>query len=318
MPTMRAAQVVEPGKIEIVDALEPVPAAGEVVVKLEGCGVCASNVPPFEGREWFEYPMPPAGLGHESWGVVESLGDGVSSLAVGDRVASMAQDAYAEKVKVAADQCVTLPDALAGWPFPGEPLACAMNIHDRTGHHAGDTVLVIGIGFLGALLTRLYEADGCNVLAASRRPESLDFAQAADKRPMDDHWPIVEWVKSHTDGKLADVVVECTGKQWPLDLAADSVREMGRLIIAGYHQDGLRQVNMQTWNWKGLDVVNAHERDPARYTNGLKRAVAAAEQGRLDPRPLLTHAVPLEQLADALNMTADRPAGFMKAWVRFD
>ena len=317
MPTMRAAQVVEPRQIELVDVPEPSPGDGEVVVRLEGCGVCASNVPPFEGREWFSYPMPPGALGHESWGVVEAVGPGAGGLAEGDRVASMAQDAYAEKVAVAADQCVKLPDALAGWPFPGEPLACAMNIRERTGHKPGDVILLVGVGFLGALLTRLYRADGATVIATTRREEALAFADADVATPLDDHWRIVELVKEHTAGRGADVVVECTGKQWPLDLCADAVREMGRMVIAGYHQDGPRQVNLQTWNWKGLDVVNAHERDPARYVDGMKRAVAAAEAGRLDPRPLLTHALPLDDLADALRMTADRPAGFMKAWVRF-
>lgn len=55
----------------------------------------------------------------------------------------------------------------------------------------------------------------------------------------------------------------------------------GRLVVAGYHQDGPRQVNMQDWNWKGIDVVNAHERDPAVHRQGLREAVAAAAADRL-------------------------------------
>ena len=54
----------------------------------------------------------------------------------------------------------------------------------------------------------------------------------------------------------------------------------GRLVVAGYHQDGPRQVNMQDWNWKGIDVVNAHERDPAVHRHGLREAVAAVAGGR--------------------------------------
>lgn len=54
----------------------------------------------------------------------------------------------------------------------------------------------------------------------------------------------------------------------------------GRLVVAGYHQDGPRQVNMQDWNWKGIDVVNAHERDPAVHRQGLREAVAAAVADR--------------------------------------
>ena len=304
---MKAAQVTEPGKIEIVDAPLPEPGDGEVRVKLEGCGVCASNVPPFEGRDWFEYPMPPAALGHESWGRTDD----------GRRVATLAQNAYAEYVVAPREQVVELPEELGDVPFPAEPLACAMNIYDRTGHKPGDVVLVVGIGFLGALLTQLYTADGCTVLATSRRPESLDHATATDSRPMDDHWPVIDWVKSHTDGRGADVVVECTGKQWPIDLCSDAVREMGRMVIAGYHQDGLRQVNLQTWNWKGLDVINAHERDPQRYIDGMKRAVDAAVSGKLQHARLMTHRYDLDQLGQALRDTAERPAGFMKGWISF-
>ena len=87
------------------------------------------------------------------------------------------------------------------------------------------------------------------------------------------------------------------------------------LIIAGYHQDGPRQVNMWLWNWRGIDVVNAHERDTAAYVQGVRDAVDAVASGRLDPSPLYTHSYPLDRLGDALNDTRDRPDGFLKAIV---
>jgi threonine dehydrogenase-like Zn-dependent dehydrogenase len=108
------------------------------------------------------------------------------------------------------------------------------------------------------------------------------------------------------------------GKQWPLDLAGEIVAEGGRLVVAGYHQDGPRQVNMQNWNWRGIDVINAHERDPARHLQGLREAVEAVRQGRLDPRPLVTHPFDLAGLGEALDATRDKPEGFVKAWIRFD
>jgi threonine dehydrogenase-like Zn-dependent dehydrogenase len=110
-------------------------------------------------------------------------------------------------------------------------------------------------------------------------------------------------------------VIEAVGKQWPLDLAAELTRERGRLIIAGYHQDGPRQVNMQLWNWRGLDVINAHERDQAVYIQGIRDAVDAVASGRLDPDPLYTHTYPLDRLGEALDATRDRPDGFLKALV---
>ncbi|HEX6015165.1 MAG TPA: hypothetical protein VFY87_25875, partial [Geminicoccaceae bacterium] len=109
--------------------------------------------------------------------------------------------------------------------------------------------------------------------------------------------------------------VEAVGKQGPLDLATELTRERGRLIVAGYHQDGPRQVNMQLWNWRGLDVVNAHERDPKIYVQGIREAVDAVASGRLDPGRLYTHTFPLDGLGAALDATRDRPDGFLKALV---
>ncbi len=110
-------------------------------------------------------------------------------------------------------------------------------------------------------------------------------------------------------------MIEAVGKQWPLDLAAELTREGGRLIIAGYHQDGPRQVNMQLWNWRGFDVANAHERDPAVAVQGMREAVAAIESGLIDPKLLITHRYPLDRLGEALDATRDRPGNFVKAVV---
>jgi threonine dehydrogenase-like Zn-dependent dehydrogenase len=108
-------------------------------------------------------------------------------------------------------------------------------------------------------------------------------------------------------------VIEAVGTQSTLDLASAITAEHARLIIAGYHQDGLRQVNMQQWNWRGLDVVNAHERVMDRYAAGMQKAVQAALEGRLDPFPLLTHNVTLDSLDRGFTLTRDRPEGFIKA-----
>jgi threonine dehydrogenase-like Zn-dependent dehydrogenase len=73
---------------------------------------------------------------------------------------------------------------------------------------------------------------------------------------------------------------------------------------------------MQLWNWRGLDVINAHERDPAVYLRGMREAVDAVVAGRMKPGPLYTHTFGLEQLGEALDMTRERPDGFLKALIR--
>lgn len=318
---MRAARLTAPGATAVEAAALPQPGPAQVRIRLEGCGVCASNLTPWAGASWMTYPTEPGGLGHEGWGVVDAVGAEVTEFAVGDRVAALSYHAYAEYDIADASATVKLPDSLAGQPFPGEPLGCAMNIFRRSDVQAGQTVAIVGIGFLGALLTRLAVDAGARVIAISRRPFSLDVAKqmgAHEVIPMDDHHAIIHRVKELTGGVMADRVIEAVGKQWPLDLAGELTKERGRLIIAGYHQDGPRHVNMQMWNWRGLDVINAHERDPEVYIEGIRMAVDAVASGRLDPTPLYTHRFPLDGLDDALNATRDRPDGFLKALVMTD
>ncbi|MFL6215625.1 MAG: zinc-binding dehydrogenase [Blastocatellia bacterium] len=315
---MRAAIIQSPQRISIDEVALPQPAANQVRVRIEGCGVCASNLPLWEGREWFTYPMKAGAPGHEAWGRVDAVGDGVNHITIGDRVAMLSYNAYAEYDVADAGAVVKLPDALDGQAFPGEPLGCAVNVFARSHIESGQTVAIVGVGFLGAIVTRLATNVGARVIAISRRPFALDVAQtmgAAELIAMDDHYEIIRQVMNLTDGKGCERVVEAVGLQWPLDLAAELTAERGRLVIAGYHQDGLRQVNMQLWNWRGLDVVNAHERDPQVYVAGIRAAVARVTSGQLDPSPLYTHRFKLDQLADALNTMRERPDGFMKALI---
>jgi threonine dehydrogenase-like Zn-dependent dehydrogenase len=315
---MRAAVVTGPGHVRIEEVPRPEPGPGQVRVRIEGCGVCASNLAPWAGPDWMSFPTAPGELGHESWGVIDALGPGVEALQVGDRVASLSTHSYAEFDVADASAVIPLPAALIDAPFPGEPLGCAMNIFQRAQIQAGQTVAIVGAGFLGAILTCLATDAGARVIAISRRPFALDLARrmgAAETVPMGDHFGIIARVKALTDGQFCERVVEAVGKQWPLDLAAELCADRGRLIIAGYHQDGPRQVNMQLWNWRGLDVINAHERDPVLYARGVAEAVEAVVAGRIDPAPLYTHVYPLERLGDALDATRDRPDGFLKALV---
>ena len=317
---MRAAVLTGAGKLKIDEVALPQPGPGQVRIRLEGCGVCASNLTPWEGPEWMQFPTDPGALGHEGWGTVDALGEGVDGLNLRDRVGGLSGHAYAQYDVANASEIVKIPELLKDLALPLEPFGCAFNIFRRSDIQAGQTVAIIGIGFLGAILVKLASDAGARVIAISRRQESLDLAirmGAAETIPMADHWEIIERVRELTGGSFCDRVIEAVGKQWPLDLAAELTREGGRLIIAGYHQDGPRQVNMQLWNWRGFDVVNAHERDPQVSVRGMREAVDAIERGTIDPTLVITHEYPLERLDEALNATRDRPGNFVKAVVTF-
>jgi threonine dehydrogenase-like Zn-dependent dehydrogenase len=242
---MRAAVLAGECDVRICEVPLPEPGPGEVRLALEGCGVCGSDLPVWQGRPWFDYPRPPGAPGHETWGRIDAVGPGVAGVTEGDRVAALSYHGYAEFDLARADRVVALEPGLADAPFPGEALGCAMNVFARSGIRAGDTVAVVGAGFLAGELTRV----------------------------------------------------------------------RGRLVIAGFHQDGPRQIDLQLWNWRGLDVVNAHERDPAIYLRGIAEAAAAVRTGRLDPAPLYGTPFALDELQQAFDMTAggdeDRPVKAM-------
>lgn len=313
---MRAAVLAGPRRIELVEVERPHPGPGEVVVRLEGCGVCGSNLVPWQGREWFRYPFPPGAPGHEGWGVVERLGAGVEGLVEGARVALLSCAAFAEHDVATADRVLPIPPEIPG-PFPGEALGCGVNVFRRAGVEQGDTVAVVGAGFIGLVVLRLAALAGARVLALSRRETSLALArqQGADEAiPTGDLGAAIARVRDLTGGRLCDVVVEAVGAQWSLDLASELVAEGGRLAIGGYHQDGRRTVDMQAWNWRGIDVVNAHERDLAVQREGVLAAARLVAEGRLDPAPLY-RSFPLERLGEAFQAMEERPDGFVKALV---
>lgn len=316
---MLAAMISQPRRCELRLVDTPLPAPDQVLVRLEGCGVCGSSLPRWEGRPWFTYPAEPGSPGHEGWGHVVALGTEVQGVALGDRVAFLSDHAFAQYDVASAKAVVALPPALAERDVPGEPLGCAINIWRRCDIERGHTVAVIGIGFLGALLVQLASRTGARVIAVSRRPFALDLARehgAAHAIELgDEDGPIVERIEALTDGAGCDRVIECIGMARPLELAAKLTRVRGRLVIAGFHQDGPRQIDMFLWNWRGLDVINAHERDPSVCVSGMAGAIGAVAEGRLDPTRLYSHRIPLERAGDAFELLRTRPDGFVKAVV---
>jgi threonine dehydrogenase-like Zn-dependent dehydrogenase len=318
MAAMRAAVVERPRTATVQATPRPEAQPGEVRVRLLGCGVCGSNLPVWQGQPWFTYPLPPGAPGHEGWGVVDGIGDGVTSVRSGDPVCVLSTRAFAEYDVAPESAVARLPDALAGLPYPGEAVGCAMAVFRRAAVTAGQTVAIVGVGFLGALLVRLCANAGARVIAISRRPFALDVAgaQGADRAvAMTTPEETVAHVLARSDVASFPVVIEAAGTQASLDVSAPLVGVGGRLVIAGYHQDGPRQVDMQSWNWRGIDVINAHERDERAVMDAIRAAADAVARGELDPGPLLTHRMSLDALDRALDLLAERPDGFLKALV---
>src|SRR3954454_7710948 len=115
---MKAAIIAASRNLRVVDSPKAEPAGHQIRVRLEGCGVCASSLPVWEGRPWFSYPLEPGAPGHEGWGV---------EVETGRRVALLSERSFAKAEAVPEGLVVPLPPELDG-PFPGEALGCAMNV----------------------------------------------------------------------------------------------------------------------------------------------------------------------------------------------
>jgi len=315
-----AARITSPGQIKLEQQILRDPQPHEVLVRVTGCGLCASSIPVWEGREWFQYPLAPGAPGHEAWGIIEKVGNHITTLLPGQKVALLAGNTLSQFCYTTEDLCVLLPEPIQHFPLPGEPLGCAMNIFKRSDIRKDQDVAIIGAGFLGLLLIQLSKSEGARVTAVSKRKSSLQAALDAGADFVCDL--ATENAESEifqlTGGKGYERVIECTGKQEPLDRAGKICAIRGRLIIGGYHQDGLRQINLQEWNWKGLDVINAHERDPQVYRQGTEEAIRAILEERMRPAGFYTHYFPFERIREALDLQARAPEGFIKAIVTFD
>src|SRR5262245_32540558 len=188
-PKMRAAVIAGSQKTEIGAAVIPEPSAHEVRVKIEGCGVSSSNIPLWEGRNWFNYPRDAGAPGREAWGRIDAVWREVKELSPGDRVTMLSYHAFAEYDLARAEEVAPLPSSLTGKPCPGESLAGAMNVFRRACVAEGEIVAIVGVGFLGALLTQLAARAGARVIAIARRSFALDVARkmgAAETIAMDD------------------------------------------------------------------------------------------------------------------------------------
>jgi threonine dehydrogenase-like Zn-dependent dehydrogenase len=307
---VKALQMQAPRQPRLVDVPTPELSAGDVLIRVEACGVCGSDLNAWRGVPGIAYPLAPGAPGHEVCGEVVELGQSVSTLHPGVCVTGLASSGFAEYTVAKASELIELPP---GSPevLLGEPLACAMNVVRRAGLEPGERLAVVGFGYLAALCVQLLLGAPREWLAFSRRESARQLAGHLGAATAYDY----DGFPSNLDDTF-DIVIEAGGSQQTLDCATKLVGHCGRLVIAGYHADGPRSVNMQSWNWKGIDVINAHQRDPRLYLTGLQEALALVHQHHLPIGPLITHQWPLDQSAEALAAADQHPPDYVKGVIR--
>lgn len=308
MPVGRIARLVGPRSSGVTTDEVGSPAEGEVLVRVLACGVCASELHAWEGP-LSAYPV---AMGHEPVGVVVEPGSGVTGVAVGDRVTGRAGPAFADYLLADQGDLVVVPSDMSLADAIGEPLGCVVEGLRRTHVGPGDSVAVVGLGYMGLLtLELLHVGQAGRVVAidprADARSVALQLGASEALAPGEDE------IAARTGA--FDVVIEATGRQAGLDAATELVREHGVLTILGFHQGARRTVDLETWNWKSIDVVNAHVRRRDLLTGAIRRGIELVGEGQIQPGRLVTYRFPLEDVDRAFEALASKPPGFIKAIV---
>jgi threonine dehydrogenase-like Zn-dependent dehydrogenase len=311
---MKRAVLTGPGRFEIEEVARPVPAPGEVLVRVAACGVCSSELPAFAGDAG-DYPR---SIGHEVSGTVVEAGAEVTALSPGDPVGCwVTSHGFAEFVAVRGDSCfpagdVPLDQALA------EPLACAVNAVEETDVRLGDDVVLIGAGFMGNLVQSLVALRGVRrLIVADTRPDALARAAALGATRVVDvrSESLASVVAAETGGVGADITFEATGGQAALDVVGETTRMSGKVVLVGFHQGEARRINLAHWNWMAFGIVNAHYRDVDTIMRGMSVGMRLLTAGRLSLAPLVSHRFPLDRINEAFETARSKPEGFVKAVV---
>lgn len=318
--SIRAAVMTELGHIEVQRIPEPEPAPHEAVVRIESVGVCGSDTAYYKvGRIGDWVVDGPIVLGHETAGQVAAVGEAVTQVRVGDRVAIEPGTPCRDCRECMAGRYHLCPDLvfLATPPYDGalkelmaidarnlypipdtmsydegallEPLSVGIWGCQRAGLEPGDDVLVTGAGPVGLLAGATALAFGAGSVTVTDLSDfRLGLAARLGLR--------TERSGSPGAGRF-DVLLECSGAPGVLAAALRRLRPAGRAAMIGMPKEesvGL-PLSQLTVNEVSLSLVN-------RYNHTWPLAIDLVASGRVDVKPLVTHHFPLAEAADALTL----------------
>lgn len=309
------AVLTDPFRIELVHRVLPAPGPGQVRIRMLQCGVCTSDIDLWTGKAPDGLP---AALGHEPAGIVEEVGESVTTLKPGDHVAAWVHEGgFAEQAVVEERFCVPVSPEVP-YPAVAEPLGCVVNAVELAAPALADDVVIVGAGYMSNLTQLVTALKGPrSITVADVREEALARAIALGATRVVN--PVVESLEDAigevTGGRGADVTYEVTGVQDGLQLAGQVTRMSGKLVIVGYHQGGSRTIPLGDWNQRALRIVNAHFRELETIIGGMRAGMRLVDAGVLDPSSLVTHSYPLSRVAEAFEAATTKPDGFIKAVV---
>ncbi|MBX7100535.1 MAG: NADPH:quinone oxidoreductase family protein [Myxococcaceae bacterium] len=309
MRAVRVHELVGPRGLRVDELPVPVPGPGEVRVTVKAAGVNFPEVLLSYGRYQFK-PPPPFIPGGEASGVVSAVGDGVTSLAVGDRVAgTLIHGTFAEEVLFPELALVKLPDAVGFEAGAVTLLTYATTIHalvDRAALKAGETLLVLGAaGGVGTAAVQLGKLLGARVIAAASTPEKLAFCRAMGADEVVDYGrdDLKDQVKALTHGDGANVVYDPVGGKYS-EAALRAIAWEGRHLVVGFATGEIPRLPLNLTLLKGCQVVGVFwgsfaMREPKKNRANGEQLLRWVADGKL--RPHLDATLPFARAGEALE-----------------
>jgi 2-desacetyl-2-hydroxyethyl bacteriochlorophyllide A dehydrogenase len=337
---MRAVTFQAPGEVAVEDRPAPeLETRDDAIVEIEASGICGSDLHIYHGRVQIE---PGFTIGHEFVGTVLAAGEDVSRVSVGDRVLGCFHTACGACffcLRGAYHQCdhartfghgaalgslpgtqaeqalvpnanMTLRRVPAGMPsetalFAGDVMGTGYHAVQESGVRPGDSVAVLGLGPVGLCAVQVAIAAGAApVIAVDAVPARLEVAQGfgaiavhlTEQSPRD-------VVKEHTEGRGVDVAIDAVGHPDALDLAIRLTRKAGTVNAVGVYAERC-QVHMGL-AWIKAITLKAGQ---ANVIGHVDRVLGMLASGVLDPRPLVTHRLPLDDAPEAYAIYDRREA----------
>ncbi|MFH0739458.1 MAG: alcohol dehydrogenase catalytic domain-containing protein [Candidatus Omnitrophota bacterium] len=329
---MRVAKYYNNNDIRIEEALRPKVGRGELLIRIEACGICGSDV-----MEWYRIDRVPLVLGHEIAGVVEEVGKGVAAYKKGQRVSAShhvpcgscsycigGHETVCDTLrKTNFDpggfaEFVRLPEINVEkgvYPLPVEvsfaeatfiePLACVLRGQRVAGMKPGFSVLVVGSGIAGLLHIALAKAMGAGSIVATDISEyRLNAAKrsGADQVFLAKDYSIDELLKINK-GRLADLVIICTGSPSAISQALDSVERSGTvLFFAPTDKDETIPLSVNKLFWRTeRKLVSSYAGSPKDHIEALE----LIRTGKIQVKDMITHSLPLEKIQEGFKLVLE-------------
>ncbi len=313
--------------IRIEEVATPKPGPKEILIKVVSCGICGSDI-----VEWYRKPRAPLVQGHEIGAEVVEVGSSITKFKVGERVFAVPKvpcmDCYycrnghypqCSEVKVRLPggfaEYILVPEILVEkgtYHLPEnitydqstfiEPLACVVRAQRLAGLQAGQTVMVAGCGMSGLLHVKLAKVRNCRVIATDVNHRRLAFAkQIGADLTIDAAANVPERFAAASD-KKADAIMLCTSAVSAVEQAWRCVDKGGAIVffaVPGPDKEVVVPVN-DFWT-KEIRILTSYYCGPLDIDDALK----LIESGRIEVDDLITHKLPLRDIAKGFQLVID-------------